>query len=207
MSRLVLGIAGGTGSGKTTVAENIMKRLEIDAATVIQQDAYYRDLADLPKRHRDEMNFDHPDALENDLFAEHLESLRSGRTVGQPIYDFTTHTRTGEIDELVPRDVVIAEGILLFHDPEVRRLLDIKIFVDTPSDIRLLRRIGRDIRDRGRTLESVTEQYVRTVRPMHEEFVEPSKQYADVIIPEGGRNEIAIDMIVSRIKLIREISL
>lgn len=207
MSRLVLGIAGGTGSGKTTVAESIMSRLEIDAATVIQQDAYYRDLADLPPRHRERRNFDHPDALENELFVEHLEKLRDGRPVGQPVYDFTSHIRTDETVDLVPRDVVIAEGILLFHDPAVRRLLDIKIFVDTPSDIRLVRRIERDIRERGRTLESVSEQYLRTVRPMHEEFVEPSKRHADVIIPEGGHNEIAIDMIVSRIRLIRQISL
>jgi len=206
MSRLVLGIAGGTGSGKTTVARNILGRLDIDAATVIQLDAYYRDLSDLPRRHRDAMNFDHPDALEIDRFVDDLAGLRDGAEVGQPVYDFTTHTRTDRIVTLTPRDVVIAEGILLFHFARVRRLLDIRIFVDTPADIRLLRRIERDIRDRGRTLDSVAEQYVRTVRPMHEEFVEPSKRHADVIVPEGGHNEIAIDMIVSRIRLMREIA-
>lgn len=207
MSRLVLGIAGGTGSGKTTVARNILGRLDIDSATVIQQDAYYRDLSDLPRRHRDAMNFDHPDALEIGTFVEHLAALREGVEVGQPVYDFTTHTRTERTVTLTPRGVVIAEGILLFHFARVRRLLDIRIFVDTPPDIRLLRRIDRDIRDRGRTLESVSEQYLRTVRPMHEEFVEPSKRHADVIVPEGGYNEIAIDMIVSRIRLMREITL
>jgi len=206
MSRLVLGIAGGTGSGKTTVARNILGRLDIDSATVIQQDAYYRDLSDLPRRHRDAMNFDHPDALEIDRFVEHLAALREGVKVGQPVYDFTTHTRTERTMTLTPRDVVIAEGILLFHFARARQLLDIRIFVDTPPDIRLLRRIERDIRDRGRTLQSVSEQYLQTVRPMHEEFVEPSKRHADVIVPEGGHNEIAIDMIVSRIRLMRELA-
>jgi len=206
MSRLVLGIAGGTGSGKTTVARNILGRLDIDSATVIQQDAYYRDLSDLPRRHRDAMNFDHPDALEIDRFVEHLAALREGVEVGQPVYDFTTHTRTERTMTLTPRDVVIAEGILLFHFARARQLLDIRIFVDTPPDIRLLRRIERDIRDRGRTLQSVSEQYLQTVRPMHEEFVEPSKRHADVIVPEGGHNEIAIDMIVSRIRLMRELA-
>lgn len=205
MSRLLLGIAGGTGSGKTTVANNIVKRLALDSITIITMDSYYRDLADLPPARRDEANFDHPDSVEMDLFVEHLRGLKSGRTIEQPVYDFTRHVRTGETTLIEPRDVIIAEGILLFHAPEIRDCLDIKIFVDTPSDIRLLRRITRDIRDRGRTLESVTEQYVRTVRPMHEEFVEPSKRYADVIIPEGGYNEIAIDMVSSRIRLMQEV--
>lgn len=206
MNRLAIGIAGGTGSGKTTVARNIVKRLALDAVTVIQQDAYYRDLRDLPPAQRDLLNFDHPDSIEYELFAEHVKRLKAGDEVDQPVYDFTTHTRTDETARVVPRDVVIAEGILLFHYPDLREILDIKIFVDTPADIRLLRRIRRDIRDRGRTLESVTEQYVRTVRPMHEEFVEPSKRWADVIIPEGGFNEIAIDMVSSKIRLMQELS-
>jgi uridine kinase len=205
MSRLLLGIAGGTGSGKTTVASNIVKRLALDSITVITMDSYYRDLADLPPTRRDEANFDHPDSIEHDLFVEHLRALKAGRSIEQPVYDFTRHVRTGSTVRIEPREVVIAEGILLFHVPEIRETLDIRIFVDTPADIRLLRRITRDIRDRGRTLESVTEQYVRTVRPMHEEFVEPSKRYADVIIPEGGYNEIAIDMVTSRIRLMQEV--
>ena len=205
MSRLLLGIAGGTGSGKTTVASNIVKRLALDSITVITMDAYYRDLADLPPARRDEANFDHPDAIEQELFVAHLRALKAGQAIEQPVYDFTRHARTERTIRIEPREVVIAEGILLFHVPEIRDILDIRIFVDTPSDIRLLRRITRDIRDRGRTLESVTEQYVRTVRPMHEEFVEPSKRYADVIIPEGGYNEIAIDMVSSRIRLMQEV--
>lgn len=205
MTRLALGIAGGTGSGKTTVASNIVKRLALDSITVITMDSYYRDLADLPPARRDEANFDHPDSIEQELFVRHLTELKAGRPIEQPVYDFARHVRTGDTVTIEPRDVVIAEGILLFHVPEIREALDIRIFVDTPADIRLLRRITRDIRDRGRTLESVAEQYVRTVRPMHEEFVETSKRYADVIIPEGGYNEIAIDMVASRIRLMQEV--
>jgi len=177
----------------------------LDSITVITMDSYYRDLADLPPTRRDEVNFDHPDSIEHELFVRHLVELKAGRAIEQPIYDFTRHERTGETVTIEPRDVIIAEGILLFHVPEIRAVLDIRIFVDTPADIRLLRRITRDIRERGRTLESVAEQYVRTVRPMHEEFVEPSKRYADVIIPEGGYNEIAIDMVASRIRLMQEV--
>ena len=205
MTRLALGIAGGTGSGKTTVASNIVKRLALDSITVITMDSYYRDLADLPPARRDEANFDHPDSIEQDLFVRHLTELKAGRPIEQPVYDFARHVRTADTVTIEPREVVIAEGILLFHVPEIREALDIRIFVDTPADIRLLRRITRDIRDRGRTLESVAEQYVRTVRPMHEEFVEPSKRYADVIIPEGGYNEIAIDMVASRIRFMQEV--
>ena len=205
MSRLVIGIAGGTGSGKTTVANNLVRRLDIDAVTVIQQDAYYRDLSALAPPQRDLLNFDHPDSIENELFVSHLRALKAGEEIEQPIYDFTRHLRTPETDRVAPRDVIIAEGILLFHFPDVREALDIRIYVDTPPDIRLLRRIRRDIRERGRTLDSVNEQYLRTVRPMHEEFVEPSKRFADVIIPEGGENEIAIDMIASRIRYLREV--
>ena len=205
MTRLALGIAGGTGSGKTTVASNIVRRLALDSITVITMDSYYRDLADLPPARREEANFDHPDSVEQDLFVRHLTELKAGRPIEQPVYDFARHVRTGDTVTIEPRDVIIAEGILLFHVPEIREVLDIRIFVDTPADVRLLRRIIRDIRDRGRTLESVAEQYVRTVRPMHDEFVEPSKRYADVIIPEGGYNEIAIDMIASRIRLMQEV--
>lgn len=207
MSRLVIGIAGGTGSGKTTVARNIVKRLSLDSVAIIQLDAYYKDLSDLPPSQRENRNFDHPDSVEHERFTADLRALRAGRSVRRPVYDFTTHTRAEETVEIAPRDIVIAEGILLFHYPDLRDALDIKIFVDTPSDIRLLRRVTRDIRERGRTLASVTEQYLRTVRPMHEEFVEPSKRHADVIIPEGGYNEIAIDMVASKIRLMQEVSL
>lgn len=206
MSALVIGIAGGTGSGKTTVARNIVRRLDLDAVAVIQQDAYYRDLADLPRAQRESRNFDHPDSIEHELFIEHVRALKRGEKVRQPVYDFTRHVRREETVEVVPTDVLIVEGILLFHYPDLRETFDIRIFVDTPPDIRLLRRIERDIAERGRTLESVTEQYLRTVRPMHEEFVEASKRHADVIIPEGGHNEIAIDMVASRIRFIRETS-
>ena len=202
MSRFVIGLAGGTGSGKTTVARNIIGRLALDSITVFQQDAYYRDLADLSPAQRTSRNFDHPDSIEIELFVSHLRELKDGHAVEQPVYDFTSHARTDRTIRVDPRDVILAEGILLFHFPEVRELLDVKIYVDTPADIRLLRRFRRDIRERGRTFESVGEQYVRTVRPMHEEFVEPSKRFADVIIPEGGENEIAIDMIASRVRLL-----
>ncbi len=207
MTRLVIGIAGGTGSGKTTVMRNIVRRLDLDAVSSLQQDAYYRDLADLAPAHREHLNFDHPDSIEHKQFAHDLECLKAGKEIDQPVYDFTRHVRQPVTNRVFPRDVIIAEGILLFHFREIRELLDMKVYVDTPADIRLLRRITRDIRERGRTLDSVTEQYLRTVRPMHEEFVEPSKRHADVIIPEGGYNEIAIDMIASRVRLLREVSL
>ena len=199
----MIGLAGGTGSGKTTVARNILGRLALDSITVFQQDAYYRDLTDLPPAQRATRNFDHPDSIEIERFVGDLKELRHGRPIEQPVYDFTRHARTDRTVRVEPRDVVLAEGILLFHFPEVRELLDVKIYVDTPPDIRLLRRFRRDIRERGRTFESVSDQYVRTVRPMHEEFVEPSKRFADVIIPEGGENDIAIDMIASRIRILR----
>lgn len=203
----MIGIAGGTGSGKTTVADNIVRRLAIDAITVIQQDAYYLDLTDLAPAQREHLNFDHPDSIENDLFVAHLRALKAGNEIHRPVYDFTRHVRMAKTVRLEPRDVIIAEGILLFHFAETREFLDIKIYVDTPADIRLLRRIQRDMRERGRTLDSVTGQYLRTVRPMHEEFVEPSKRYADVIVPEGGHNEIAIEMIASRIRIMKEMAL
>lgn len=207
MNQLALGIAGGTGSGKATVARSVVERLALDEVVLLELDAYYRDLSDLPREHRDRRNdFDHPDAIEWTLFAAHLSALKEGRAVERPVYDFTRHLRTGETVRVEPRDVMVAEGILLFHLPETRELLDIKIFVDTPADLRLLRRIRRDVAERGRTFEAVAEQYVRTVRPMHQAFVEPSRRYADVIIPEGGGNPVAIDMLAARIRLMREVS-
>ena len=207
MNRLIIGIAGGTGSGKTTVATNIMQRLDLDSVTILEQDAYYYDLTDLAPAQRERCNFDHPDSIEVGLFVEHIRALQAGQEIERPVYDFTVHARTTETVLTIPRNVVIVEGILLFHFPETRALLDIKIFVDTPSDICLLRRITRDIHERGRTLDSVTQQYLETVRPMHEEFVEPSKRHADVIIPEGGYNDIAIDMVASRIRLLRGVAM
>jgi len=184
-----------------------MQRLDLDSVTILEQDAYYCDLANLAPAQRERCNFDHPDSIEVRLFVEHIRALKAGQEIERPVYDFTVHARTTDTVPTIPRNVVIVEGILLFHFPEARALLDIKIFVDTPSDIRLLRRITRDIHERGRTLESVTQQYLETVRPMHEEFVEPSKRHADVIIPEGGYNDIAIDMIASRIRLLRGVAM
>jgi len=197
---LVIGVAGGTGSGKTTVAEKILERVGAERIAYIQHDSYYRDLRHLPPEARAQVNFDHPDALETDLLVEHLRQLRQGKAVEVPVYDFTTHTRTDRTRLVEPRRVILVEGILIFVDRALRDMMDIKIYVDTDSDIRFIRRLRRDIAERGRTLDSVVHQYLTTVRPMHLEFVEPSKRYADVIIPEGGQNEVAMDMVVARIR-------
>ncbi len=204
MEPVVIGVAGGTGSGKTTVAREILKRAGTDQITLIQHDAYYKDLGDLPLAQRVMQNFDHPHALENELLIQHLQELKAGRAIEMPVYDFTTHTRTTETRYVAPHRIVLVEGILLFADEALRRLMDVKIYVDTDSDIRFIRRLQRDIAERGRTMESVIHQYLATVRPMHEEFVEPSKRYADIIIPEGGFNEVAIDLIAARIKALLE---
>jgi uridine kinase len=198
-SPLVIGIAGGTGSGKTTVANVILKRVGAHRIAYVPHDAYYRNFADLPKAQRDLINWDHPNSLETDLMIEHVKALKAGRRVELPVYDFTMHARTAQTVPVEPQPIVIVEGILIFADPVLRDLFDVKIFVDTDPDLRLIRRLQRDIAERGRTAESVIRQYLSTVRPMHLEFVEPSKRYADVIIPEGGYNEVAIDMVVARI--------
>jgi uridine kinase len=200
MKPVVIGVAGGTGSGKTTVAREVLKRAGTDQITLIQHDAYYKDLGDLPCAQRAMQNFDHPDALENELLIVHLKELKAGRPVEVPVYDFTTHTRTPQTQHVEPHRVILMEGILIFADPELRDLMDVKIYVDTDADIRFIRRLERDIAERDRTTESVVRQYLATVRPMHQEFVEPSKRFADVIIPEGGFNEVAMDMIAARIK-------
>ena len=200
MESVVIGVAGGTGSGKTTVAREILRRAGTDQISLIQHDAYYKDLSGLPPAQRDMQNFDHPDALDNALLTAHLQELKAGRPIPIPVYDFTTHTRTNETRRIEPRRVILVEGILIFADEELRRLMDVKIYVDTDGDIRFIRRLQRDIADRGRTMESVIRQYLATVRPMHQEFVEPSKRYADVIIPEGGFNEVAMEMISARIR-------
>jgi uridine kinase len=197
---LVIGIAGGSGSGKTTVAQVILQRVGPDRIAYLQHDSYYKDLGGLPPNQRAEVNFDHPDSLESELLGKHIRQLVNGRAVQVPIYDFSTHSRTERTFTVQPRPVILVEGILIFTEKSLRELFDVKIFVDTDSDIRFIRRLQRDIAERGRTTDSVIHQYLTTVRPMHLEFVEPSKRYADVIIPEGGFNEAALDMVVARIE-------
>ncbi len=202
---LVIGIAGGSGSGKTTAADIILAKVGKNRIAYLQHDSYYRELTGLPLMQRREVNFDHPDSLESALMIEHIKQLKQWKPVEVPIYDFHTHSRTGKTFTVEPRRVILVEGILIFAEPELRSLFDVKIFVDTDSDIRFIRRLKRDIEERGRTTEMVVKQYMATVRPMHLEFVEPSKRYADVIIPEGGLNEVAMDMIIARIEsLLRE---
>jgi len=197
---LVIGICGGTGSGKTTVTERIISALSQESVLVLQQDHYYRDLPHLPLEQRARQNFDHPDSLDTPLLVEHLGQLREGRAIERPTYDFSRHERESETLRLAPRPAIIVEGILIFESKPLRELMDIKIFVDTDADLRFIRRLGRDIRERARTVESVVQQYLATVRPMHMEFVEPSKRYADVIIPEGGYNEVGIDLVIQKIR-------
>lgn len=204
MRPVVVGVAGGTGSGKTTVARAILEQAGTGQISLIQHDAYYRDLGDLPLAQRVIRNFDHPDALDNDLLIAHLRELKAGRAIEMPIYDFTTHTRTGQTQRVEAHRVILVEGILIFADEILSQLMDVKIYVDTHADIRFIRRLQRDIAERGRTMESVIHQYLATVRPMHEQFVEPSKRFADIIIPEGGFNEVAIDLIAARIKALLE---
>ena len=199
---LVIGIAGGSGSGKTTVAQEILNRVGADRIAYLQHDSYYKDLSGLPPTLRQEVNFDHPHSLETELLIKHIESLRDLQPVEVPIYDFSTHSRTSQTFTVSPRGVILVEGILIFTEPDLRKLFDVKIFVDTDSDLRFIRRLHRDITERGRTTESVIKQYQSTVRPMHLEFVEPSKRYADIIIPEGGHNTAALDMVVARIELL-----
>ena len=196
---LFIGVCGASGSGKSTLAEALCSRLG-DKCLVIQQDAYYHDHPDLTFAERSLLNYDEPAALETDLMAAHLDQLRKGCAIDCPVYDFTQHNRSNDTIHLVPKKVIIVEGILIFENKELRDLMDIRIFVDTDSDVRLCRRIVRDVRDRGRTLESVVSQYLGTVKPMHEMYVEPSKKYANIIVPEGGKNLVALDMITGRIK-------
>lgn len=196
---LILGIAGGSGSGKTTIAKNIADSLPADDVAILEHDAYYRDRSELSFEERCEVNYDHPDSLETELLIEHLRSLRQGQAIDTPIYDFKTHTRSPESRLVKPMPVLIVEGILVFVDPQLRELLDIKIFVDTDSDIRAFRRIRRDLEQRGRSFSSVRDQYYSSVRPMHLEFVEPSKRWADVIIPEGGDNRVAVDLVIVKL--------
>jgi uridine kinase len=197
---VIIGIAGGTGSGKTTVARAIYDRVGKDRIEWISHDSYYRNFDGLTPEQRHKINFDHPDSLETELLVRQLDVLCKGSSVDVPRYDFTTHSRMTETQHVEPRRVIIVEGILVLAEVDLRKRIDIKLFVDTPADIRFVRRLVRDIKSRGRTLESVVDQYVNTVRPMHEEFVEPSKRYADLIIPEGGENQVAIDAIIARVE-------
>lgn len=195
---VVIGISGGTGSGKSTITEAIKKKVDFEI-TLIPQDNYYRNFHHLPDKERAKINFDHPATFDNALLIEHIGLLKRSIPIEMPIYDFKKHIRTNSTITKIPSKIIILEGILIFENPQLRDIMDIKIFVDTDADIRILRRISRDMIERGRTLESIVEQYQQTVRPMHIEFVEPSKKYAHIIIPEGGQNTIGIDMIVAKI--------
>jgi uridine kinase len=196
----LVGIAGGTGSGKTTVAHKLVERLPRGSAICLTQDAYYRHRIDLTPAEREQINFDHPDSLENALLVQHLRALMRGETIEMPQYDYATHLRKEETVTVRPHPVIVVEGILLLADPELRAELELKIFVDTDADIRVLRRVRRDMDARGRTFEQVRDQYYESVRPMHIQFVEPSKRHADVIVPEGGKNEIALDMVLTQLR-------
>lgn len=200
MTPFLIGIAGGTGSGKTTVANAIVRRVGAERIAILSHDSYYRDFVDLPKDILDRQNFDHPDSLESELLVRHLKALKQGMVVETPIYDFKVHRRAAHTRRVEPRKVILVDGILIYAEPELRKLFDVKIYVDTDADIRLIRRLKRDIAERGRTVDSVVAQYESTVRPMHMEFVEPSKRYADLIVPEGGENMVALDFLFARLR-------
>ncbi|HEX6695086.1 MAG TPA: uridine kinase [Longimicrobiales bacterium] len=197
---IIIGVAGGSGSGKTTVVKSIVRSLGKGQVSVIHHDSYYRDASHLPLEARQSINYDHPDALETELLVEHLQALRAGETADVPVYDFTTHSRVDETETVKPRKVIIVDGLLILWDARLRSLMDIKVYVDTDADLRFIRRLTRDMEERGRTAEWIIRQYLDTVRLMHLEFVEPSKRYADLIVPEGGHNLVAIDMLITKIR-------
>jgi uridine kinase len=197
---MIIGICGGTGSGKTTIARKIVEAVGAENVILVEQDSYYRNLADMPLDARRQTNFDHPDSIDSEMLMNHLKRLKDGLPVEMPIYDFKTHTRSPQIEHIEPKPVVIVEGILIFSEVRILDLLDVRVFVDTPDDIRFIRRLQRDITQRGRTVESVISQYFATVRPMHFEFVEPSKRYADLIIPEGGNPAVSIGFLCSLVR-------
>lgn len=206
MKTTIIGIAGGTASGKSLVSKKVFEESSLyGTVVVIKMDDYYKDLSNLSLEERAQINYDHPNSFDIDLLVGHINKLKNGESINKPIYDFSIHNRTNETDLISPVNVVIIEGILIFAIPEIRELFDIKLFVDTPDDIRFIRRLKRDIKKRGRDVESVITQYLETVRPMHHLFVEPSKQYADIIVPEGGKNKVAVDFIVTKIvQLLKE---
>lgn len=197
---MIIGVAGGSGSGKTTVVRRIVESLGSDQVTVLDHDRYYRERSDLRLEERAALNYDHPDSLESDLMVRHVRELKAGRSIQAPRYDFARYNRLADTDTLEPRRAIIVEGILIFTDAALRELMDIKVFVDTDSDTRFIRRLQRDVADRGRSMDSVIDQYQATVKPMHLEFVEPSKRYADIIIPTGGHNAVAVDLLLSLIR-------
>ncbi|MBX3265944.1 MAG: uridine kinase [Acidobacteria bacterium] len=197
---MIIGICGGTGSGKTTIARAIVDAVGRENVVLVEQDSYYRNLADMPLDERHQANFDHPDSIDSDMLVNHLIRLKQGLVVEMPLYDFKSHTRSDEIEIIRPKQVVIVEGILIFAEPRVLDLLDMRVYVDTPDDIRFIRRLRRDIAERGRTVDSVIDQYYRTVRPMHFEFVEPSKRHADIIIPEGSNTGISVELLCSLVR-------
>lgn len=197
---ILIGIAGGSGSGKTLVAKRIFDELGSDKVIIIQQDSYYKDMGHLTLEERTKQNFDHPDAFDHKLLITQLKALLEGKHIDQPIYDYTIHSRRKETRRIGEHVIIVLEGILILHDPELRKLMDIKVYVDTDDDIRLIRRIRRDVNERGRSLDSILDQYENSVRPMHLQFVEPTKRYADIIIPQGGYNVVAIDLLKTKIK-------
>ena len=200
---ITIGVAGGSGAGKSTVARVILQRIGAENIAYVPHDSYYRDLSDLPRQQRALINFDHPDSLDSDLFIDHIHRLQTGEAINVPLYDFSTHSRTSEVRVVQPQRVILVEGILIFAEERWRDLFDVRIFVETDDDVRFIRRLQRDIAERGRTIDSVINQWMQTVRPMHLEFVEPSKRYAHVIIPEGGLNEVAMEMVIARIQSLR----
>ena len=197
---IFIGITGGTGSGKRTIAKEIYRPFGEDCIAMIEQDSYYKDQSHLSMEDRVKTNYDHPNAFDNNLLVSHLESLLNGHSIKKPSYDFSIHNRIEDTTKVEPKEIVIVEGILILEDPRIRELLDIKIYVDTDADVRIIRRMVRDINERGRTMESVINQYLNVVKPMHNQFTEPTKKFADIIIPEGGHNKVAIDIIVAKIK-------
>jgi len=203
--RILIGIAGGSGSGKTLVARNVVRDIGSDRVVIIDQDSYYKNLENIPFRDRESRNFDHPDAFDNEMLTQHVRDLLAGRPIEQPIYDYTEHRRLAETRHIGDHLVIVLEGILIFTDPELRALMDIKLFIDADADVRFIRRLRRDLVERGRSVDSIIRQYEESVRPMHEQFVEPSKRWADVIIPEGGHNRVAIDLMKTKVRdLLRE---
>ncbi|KMY54831.1 MULTISPECIES: uridine kinase [Bacillaceae] len=201
---VVIGVAGGSGSGKTSVTKSIAEHFKGHSVMVIEQDYYYKDQSHLPFEERLKTNYDHPLAFDNDLLIHHIEKLQQYEAVEKPVYDYARHTRSAETIRMEPKDVIILEGILVLEDERLRNLMDIKLFVDTDADLRIIRRMIRDIKERGRTFESVVDQYLNVVRPMHNQFIEPTKRYADIIIPEGGQNHVAIDLMVTKIQTVLE---
>ena len=201
MNTIIIGIAGGTGSGKTTLADKLVNSFGREDVSILRHDAYYKRHDDMTFEERCRLNYDHPDAFDNDLLEQHILALKEGESIEMPVYDYTIHNRSDETILVEPAPVIILEGILIFAEPALCDLMDIKVFVDTDADVRILRRIIRDVNERGRSLDNIIRQYLTTVKPMHEQFVEPSKRRADIIIPEGGRNEVALDMLIHRIRV------